>query len=88
MGPADAVVATLVIRQALARLRPADQEVLRLAAWEECTTAEIADVLGCTPNAAAVRLHRARARLRRAYAAVQQEHPAPLSAVHPEEDVR
>lgn len=43
-----------------------DQEVLALAAWEGLRPAEIATVLGCTPNAAALRLSRARRRLRRA----------------------
>ena len=52
------------ILAALARLRPADQEILRLAAWEQLSGAEIATALGCTPNAAALRLSRARARLR------------------------
>ncbi len=47
---------------ALARLREADREVLTLAAWEELTPAEIGVVLGITANAAAIRLHRARAR--------------------------
>lgn len=47
---------------ALACLRDADREVLTLAAWEELTPAEIGVVLGITPNAAAIRLHRARAR--------------------------
>ena len=37
--------------------------MLRLAAWEELQPAEIAAVLGCSANAAAVRLHRARQRL-------------------------
>ena len=50
--------------EALAALRPDDQEILRLAAWEEFAPSEIAVVLGCTPNAAALRLSRARARLR------------------------
>lgn len=47
---------------ALASLRPADQEVLRLVAWENLGNNEIAAVLGVTPNAVAIRLHRARAR--------------------------
>jgi len=47
---------------ALAALREADREVLTLAAWEELTPAEIGVVLGITRNAAAIRLHRARAR--------------------------
>lgn len=52
------------VRAALGRLSAADQEVLRLAAWEELGAAEIAIVLGCTPNAAALRLSRARQRFR------------------------
>ena len=47
---------------ALATLSPADQEVLRLVAWEGLHNPEIADVLGITTNAVAIRLHRARAR--------------------------
>jgi len=51
------------VEAALRRLGRGDREVLRLAAWEELRPAEIAAVLGCSPNAAAVRLHRARQRL-------------------------
>ena len=47
---------------ALASLSPADQEVLRLVAWEELGNQQIATVLGISPNAVAIRLHRARAR--------------------------
>ena len=47
---------------ALASLPPADQEVLRLVAWEGLGNREIAAVLGISPNAVAIRLHRARAR--------------------------
>lgn len=46
------------------RLSAGDQEVLRLAAWEGLAHAEIAVSLGCSENAAALRLHRARAKLR------------------------
>ena len=53
---------------ALASLAPADQEVLRLLAWEELGNREIAQVLGITPNAVAIRLHRARARFAEALA--------------------
>jgi RNA polymerase sigma factor (sigma-70 family) len=49
--------------EALASLPPADQEILRLVAWEELRNHQIADVLGITANAVAIRLHRARARL-------------------------
>lgn len=48
---------------ALRALRDQDREVLLLAAWENFSTAEIAAVLGCSENAAAIRLHRARRRL-------------------------
>jgi RNA polymerase sigma factor (sigma-70 family) len=47
---------------ALRRLRPDDQELLRLVAWEGLGHAEIAVVLGISVNAVAIRLHRARRR--------------------------
>jgi RNA polymerase sigma-70 factor, ECF subfamily len=53
-----------VVAEALAALRPDDAELLRLWAWERLTPAEIAVVLGITANAASIRLHRARERLR------------------------
>jgi RNA polymerase sigma factor (sigma-70 family) len=53
---------------ALASLSPADQEVLRLVAWEELGNEGIATVLGITPNAVAIRRHRARARFAEALA--------------------
>ena len=49
---------------ALGRLSEQDRELLRLWAWEQLAPQEIAVVLGVTPNAARIRLHRARARLR------------------------
>ncbi|WP_181803565.1 RNA polymerase sigma factor [Streptomyces shenzhenensis] len=52
------------VHEALARLSPADQEVLRLTAWEELGVDEVAVALGCGERAAAMRLHRARRRLR------------------------
>lgn len=57
---------------ALATLRSADQELLRLVAWEGLTNAEIAVVLGCSRLAVGVRLHRARQRLRAALATVAE----------------
>lgn len=53
----------LDVEAALARLGEDDRELLRLAAWEELEPVEIAVVLGCSANAASVRLHRARRRL-------------------------
>ena len=62
--PADhAPEADPALHEALAALRPDDAELLRLWAWEQLTPAEIAVVLGITPNAASVRLHRAKGRL-------------------------
>ena len=58
---------------ALASLPPADQELLRLVAWEELGNQEIAVVLGVTPNAVAIRLHRARARFAEALARTSAE---------------
>lgn len=49
---------------ALRELRPEEQEVLRLAAWEGLSNAELAVALECSENAATIRLHRARKRLR------------------------
>jgi RNA polymerase sigma-70 factor (ECF subfamily) len=52
------------LHAALRALRPADAEVVRLWAWDELTAAEIGRVLGVSENAAAIRLHRAKRRLR------------------------
>jgi RNA polymerase sigma-70 factor (ECF subfamily) len=51
------------VLRGLASLPPKDQELLRLIAWDELTPQGAAVVLGCSPAAARVRLHRARARL-------------------------
>lgn len=64
-------VETLVIRRdesqelidALGRLREADQEVLRLVAWEELPRTDIALILGCSRGAVDQRYHRAMSRL-------------------------
>ncbi len=53
---------------ALASISPADQEILRLVAWEDLRNHQIAEVLGISPNAVAIRLHRARARFAAALA--------------------
>ena len=80
-GPTPEVV---VVRQeragimlnAVARLRPQDQEVLRLAWWEELPHAEIAGILGCSPNAASHRIHRAARRVAKEYQRLNHAHPA------------
>ncbi|HEY0951204.1 sigma-70 family RNA polymerase sigma factor [Nocardioides sp.] len=51
------------LHEALDTLRPEEAELLRLWAWEQLTPAEIALVLGITPNAASIRLTRAKQKL-------------------------
>jgi RNA polymerase sigma factor (sigma-70 family) len=66
----DAVVAAdqrRLVRDAAARLNEKDADVLRLAAWEQLSTADIAAVLGIAPNAVKQRLHRAKQNLGREY---------------------
>jgi RNA polymerase sigma-70 factor (ECF subfamily) len=48
---------------ALRGLREGDREVVALIAWEGLSHSEAARVLGCSPGAVAIRLHRARRRL-------------------------
>lgn len=48
---------------ALRSLTPGDQEIIRLWAWEQLEPREIAVALGLTPNAATLRLSRARKKL-------------------------
>jgi len=56
--------AAALVTAALAGLRRNDAEILRLWAWDELTSPQIAVVLGISANAAAIRLHRAKARLK------------------------
>lgn len=51
------------LEEALAALTEIDREVLRLWAWEQLEPREIAQVLDTSPNAAALRLSRARRKL-------------------------
>ncbi|MBT2588568.1 RNA polymerase sigma factor [Arthrobacter sp. ISL-95] len=48
------------VAEILSRLKDRDREILMLSYWDDLTTAELAESLGCTASAAAVRLHRAR----------------------------
>ena len=59
---------------ALRELRPNDQEILRLAAWEALSRTELAVALDCSENAASIRLHRSRKRLAEQLA--KEEHSA------------
>jgi RNA polymerase sigma-70 factor (ECF subfamily) len=63
------------VLDALQRLRPADQEVLRLSVWEELSHAEIGELLGCTAHAVDQRIHRAAKRLGRELHATAKRAP-------------
>ena len=52
------------LHAALDSLPTPDREILHLWAWEQLEPAEIAVALGLTANAAAIRLHRAKKKLR------------------------
>jgi RNA polymerase sigma-70 factor (ECF subfamily) len=75
---ADAVAGRMAIATAFGRLSDQDAECLRLVAWEELTLREAAQVLGCSLPAVAMRLHRARARLRRELSATAETVPVRL----------
>ena len=72
-SPPEDDAETVVVRRSedsevleqLAKLRPADQEILRLSIWEELTNTEIAELLDIDAHAATMRLSRARNRLAR-----------------------
>ncbi|MBL8132660.1 MAG: sigma-70 family RNA polymerase sigma factor [Anaerolineae bacterium] len=63
----DTPDAQLEVDALLSRVSPEDAEVLRLAILHEMDGAAVARVLGITPGAARVRLHRAVLRLRGTY---------------------
>jgi RNA polymerase sigma-70 factor (ECF subfamily) len=50
------------LKSAFRSLPGSDQEMLRLVAWEGLTADQLAQTLGCSANAARIRLHRARRR--------------------------
>jgi RNA polymerase sigma factor (sigma-70 family) len=52
------------VRAAIERLGPGDREVVLLVLWDRLSHAEAAQVLGCSVNAVALRLRRAKLRLR------------------------
>lgn len=60
---AGPVADRLAIAEAFDQLGEEDQEVLRLVAWEQLNSAQVAAVLGCARTTAAMRIHRARRRL-------------------------
>ena len=61
---------------ALGTLSAGDQELLLLTAWEQLSNAQIAQVLDLPRGTVAVRLHRARRRMRQALAVDAHRRPA------------
>lgn len=64
---------------ASSRLRPIDQEILRLTLWEELSHAEVAVVLGIEPSAAKQRAHRARRNLAAEYQRLTKDRQPPAA---------
>jgi RNA polymerase sigma-70 factor (ECF subfamily) len=77
--PAPADPATAAVRAALGRLGPLDREALQLVVWDGLSHLEAAEVLGCSPNAVGIRIHRAKARLRADLSSTSPAGPAPLA---------
>lgn len=74
---ADADGGVAWVAAAFAQLGNDERELLALVAWEELDV-EIATVLGCSRNAARIRLHRARRRLARE---LQRKGPEPEGSI-------
>ncbi len=70
--PPDHAGGVAEIAAAFRRIPQPDQELLALAGWEGLDAGQIAAVVGCSRNAARIRLHRARRRL-----AAEIERPMP-----------
>jgi RNA polymerase sigma factor (sigma-70 family) len=70
--PPDYTGGVAEIAAAFRRMPQPDQELLALAGWEGLDAGQIAAVVGCSRNAARIRLHRARRRL-----AAEIERPSP-----------
>ena len=62
-NPLDVGADAMLAVRALRHLTEDDREILMLVGWEGLGSAELARLLGCSPTAARIRLHRARARL-------------------------
>ncbi|GIE78751.1 DNA-directed RNA polymerase sigma-70 factor [Actinoplanes philippinensis] len=78
---ADEVAGRVSLAAALAGLPEPYAEALRLVAWECLTLRQAAKAAGCSLPAFAMRLHRARARLRQA---LSPTGPAPLTTLRGE----
>ena len=70
------VVERAMALDALGSLNDRDVEALTLVTWHGLSTAEAAEVVGCSPHAFTVRLHRARGRLADALRRGDDQSPA------------
>lgn len=77
--PSEALAGHRHTLAALTRLSDPQQEVLLLIAWDGLSQQEAATALGCSRGAVALRLHRARASLRKALLEVAEEEPTLLA---------
>jgi RNA polymerase sigma factor (sigma-70 family) len=68
------------VAEALATLSQADQEILRLVAWEGLTYDEVAKTLAISANAVGIRIFRARGKLAKA---LSLDRPARNDPAHP-----
>ncbi|MBT8217746.1 MAG: sigma-70 family RNA polymerase sigma factor [Acidimicrobiia bacterium] len=85
--PVDSAVESVVVRNAeyqaaldaLSRLKPIDQELLRLRIWEDLSHAEIGEVLGISSHAVTMRLKRATGRLAKLLTVKSRVRPHPIA---------
>jgi RNA polymerase sigma-70 factor, ECF subfamily len=56
---------TASVLELVERLPPKNREIVKLVVWEQLSHAEVAQVLGCSANAVAIRWHRSLGQLRR-----------------------
>lgn len=87
-GPEDHLVQheeARTIRRVLSTLRVKDQEIIRLAYWDELPHDVIGRLVGCSRSAVDVRLHRAVRRLRKALATSERMPIADMPRTTPEE---
>jgi RNA polymerase sigma factor (sigma-70 family) len=68
-----------VVLDAAARLRPIDQEILRLTLWEELSHADVALVLGIAITAVKERAYRARRNLAAEYQKLTEDRQPPAA---------
>jgi RNA polymerase sigma-70 factor (ECF subfamily) len=66
--------------RAMRQLPEGERETLMLVYWEQLSHAEAAQVLSCSPNAVAIRTHRAKERLREALASAAPRAPGSREA--------